>query len=32
VREHFDIVAAVQARDVKRLQKIIREHVMQTMP
>ncbi|ANN65397.1 GntR family transcriptional regulator [Bordetella bronchialis] len=32
VREHFDIVAALQARDVKRLQKIIREHVMQTMP
>jgi DNA-binding GntR family transcriptional regulator len=32
VREHFDIVAAMQARDVKRLQKIIREHVMQTMP
>jgi DNA-binding GntR family transcriptional regulator len=32
VREHFDIVAALQARDTKRLQKIIREHVMQVMP
>jgi DNA-binding GntR family transcriptional regulator len=32
VREHFDIVAALQMRDVKRLQKVIREHVMQVMP
>jgi DNA-binding GntR family transcriptional regulator len=32
VREHFDIVAALQARDTRRLQKIIREHVLQIMP
>jgi DNA-binding GntR family transcriptional regulator len=32
VREHFDIVAALQARDTRRLQKIIREHVSQIMP
>ncbi|AZY49956.1 GntR family transcriptional regulator [Bordetella avium] len=28
-REHFDIVAAVEARDVTGLQQIIREHILQ---
>jgi DNA-binding GntR family transcriptional regulator len=32
VREHFDIVAALEARDIRRLQKVIREHVSQVMP
>ena len=29
-REHFDMVDALEARDVKRLQKIIAAHVGQT--
>ncbi|WP_233236514.1 GntR family transcriptional regulator [Bordetella sp. LUAb4] len=32
VGEHFEIVAALQARDVKRLQRIIGDHVRQIMP
>ncbi|WYX11768.1 hypothetical protein WJ978_13945 [Achromobacter xylosoxidans] len=28
-REHFDMVEALEARDVKRLQKIIAQHVGQ---
>jgi DNA-binding GntR family transcriptional regulator len=32
VGEHFEIVAALEARDVARLQRIIGEHVHQVMP
>lgn len=32
VGEHFEIVAALEARDVARLQRIIGEHVRQVMP
>jgi DNA-binding GntR family transcriptional regulator len=32
VREHHEIVDALAARDLKRLQKIIRLHIMQVMP
>jgi len=32
VGEHFEIVAALQARDVARLQRIIGDHVRQIMP